>query len=229
MEDLEKLIKDVTEKVQEVQGLREDRDNKQKELTQTMQNNFEKLFQPDVVALTRFINTVRNDNDITWKYDGDYYCWLDENGEAKFVLTEGSLDDTPIVDGQFYLRVFLSNGSSHKWYSRFGVRGCTFEDVDMGLPCWRSNAHFESYLEGFLPYLKTEEDTLKCTVLYKKVFSDILGRILENCDSRIEGIKGSIEKLKNELSSASTVVEKEDGTIELTLNGKTYIGTVKEK
>ena len=224
MEDLSKLMKDVTEKVQEVNELREDRDSKQKELVKTMQDNYNRLFKDDVMALTKFINSVRHDGNIQWYYDGGYYCWLDKNGEAIGIVAN-SLDDTPIEKGQFFVNTYMSGNT---WFSRFGVRGYDQNLVHEGLPDWKYSKHFESYLEGFLPYLKTEEDTLKCTKLYKKVFAKILGEILENCDLRIETIKESIEKLKNELSSSSTVIEKEDGTIELTLNGKTYVGTVKE-
>ena len=38
-----------------------------------------------------------------------------------------------------------------------------------------------------------------------------------------------LDSLKEALSTSSVVKEKEDGSIEIHLNGKTYIGTVKEE
>ena len=225
MEELKELMSNVTSKVKEVQSLRDDRNLMQQDLVETMQDNFKKLFYPDAKDLQDFINLVWK-NDIHWNYNGNYHAWINSSGEVNCELVPSDVRD-PEIKGDFYVEVYRDCGGM--FTTRFGVKEVDSEILYNGIPGWHSPEYYKSYLEGFLPYFKTEEDTLKCTQCYKKIYAMILKSVLEDCDVRIGNLKESIEKLKATLSSASTVVEKEDGSIELTLNGKTYIGKVKEE
>ena len=61
-----------------------------------------------------------------------------------------------------------------------------------------------------------------------KTFAIWFERFLEEIDQCNESLKASVEALKNELNGSSAIEEKEDGSVEIKINGKTYIGTVKE-
>lgn len=60
---------------------------------------------------------------------------------------------------------------------------------------------------------------------YAKLFEEVIKVV----DEKNTELALQLDSLKEALSTSSVVKEKEDGSIEIHLNGKTYIGTVKEE
>lgn len=60
---------------------------------------------------------------------------------------------------------------------------------------------------------------------YAKLFEEVIKVV----DEKNVELALQLDSLKEALSTSSVVKEKEDGSIEIHLNGKTYIGTVKEE
>ena len=63
------------------------------------------------------------------------------------------------------------------------------------------------------------------TEQYTKLFEEIIKVV----DEKNTELALQLDSLREALSTSSVVKEKEDGSIEIHLNGKTYIGTVKEE
>ena len=78
--------------------------------------------------------------------------------------------------------------------------------------------------------LRTEEDANNIveaiSQYYIKIMEHYLNEVIPVFE---EKMRASIENIKSLLSDSHTVEEKEDGTVEIRLGGKTYVGTLKEE
>lgn len=80
----------------------------------------------------------------------------------------------------------------------------------------------------FAPYWVTAERTQETLDKLTEQFCRYLGSCVERLKSTSASLASEVEKLKDILSTSDTVVHKDDGTVEIQLGGKTYIGKVKE-
>ena len=96
---------------------------------------------------------------------------------------------------------------------------------------WQSeNPLKEERIPVWAEVLRTEEDANKVaeamSQYYIKIMEYYLNEVIPVSE---EKMRASIENVKNLLSDSHTVEEKEDGTVEIRLGGKTYVGTLKEE
>lgn len=78
--------------------------------------------------------------------------------------------------------------------------------------------------------LNTEEKAKAFANNVAKYYTKVIQFYLDNIiPTENGGLRDSIARVKNLLSDSHTVEEKEDGTVEIKLGGKTYIGTLKEE
>ena len=96
---------------------------------------------------------------------------------------------------------------------------------------WNKDNPFNaSYITEWAMLLGTEEDANKLveniSQYYIKAMEYYLEEIIPQENARM---RESIENVKDLLSNSHTVEEKEDGTVEIRLGGKTYVGTLKEE
>lgn len=78
--------------------------------------------------------------------------------------------------------------------------------------------------------LRTEEDANNLVEAISQYYIKIMEYYLDEViPVSEENVRTSIANVKNLLSDSHTVEEKEDGTVEIRLGGKTYIGTLKEE
>ena len=78
--------------------------------------------------------------------------------------------------------------------------------------------------------LRTEEDANNVVEAISQYYIKIMEYYLDEViPVSEENVRTSIANVKNLLSDSHTVEEKEDGTVEIRLGGKTYIGTLKEE
>ena len=78
--------------------------------------------------------------------------------------------------------------------------------------------------------LRTEEDANNVVEAISQYYIKIMEYYLDEVIPVYEEkVRTSIENVKSLLSDSHTVEEKEDGTVEIRLGGKTYVGTLKEE
>lgn len=78
--------------------------------------------------------------------------------------------------------------------------------------------------------LRTEEDANNLVEAISQYYIKIMEYYLDEViPVSEEKVRTSIANVKNLLSDSHTVEEKEDGTVEIRLGGKTYVGTLKEE
>lgn len=96
---------------------------------------------------------------------------------------------------------------------------------------WKSNNPLKSAeIPLWAELLRTEEDANKVVEAISKYYIKIMEYYLDEVIPVSEDkVRTSITNIKSLLSDSHTVEEKEDGTVEIRLGGKTYIGTLKEE
>ena len=75
----------------------------------------------------------------------------------------------------------------------------------------------------------TEEKALASLREIEGLFCAIFEKQIERLDGITQGLVDTLQELTSMLKESSCVEEKEDGKVEIHLNGKTYVGTVKEE
>ena len=75
----------------------------------------------------------------------------------------------------------------------------------------------------------TEEKALASLGEIEGLFCAIFDKQIERLDGINQGLVDTLQELTSMLKKSSCVEEKEDGKVEIHLNGKTYVGTVKEE
>lgn len=96
---------------------------------------------------------------------------------------------------------------------------------------WKSNSPLKSdEIPVWAEVLRTEEDANNVVEAISRYYIKIMEYYLDEViPVSEEKVRTSIENVKSLLSDSHTVEEKEDGTVEIRLGGKTYIGTLKEE
>lgn len=85
-----------------------------------------------------------------------------------------------------------------------------------------------STLALFAPWLASEEKANELVELIKKAYVPLLEWHKQKFEEIGSDLSSTVEHLQKVLDGSHTVEEKEDGTVEIQLGGKTYIGKVKE-
>ena len=80
----------------------------------------------------------------------------------------------------------------------------------------------------FAPWLASEEKANELVELIKKAYIPLLKWHKQKFEEIGSDLSSTVEHLQKVLDGSHTVEEKEDGTVEIQLGGKTYIGKVKE-
>ena len=96
---------------------------------------------------------------------------------------------------------------------------------------WQSdNPLKEGEIPVWAEVLRTEEDANNVVEAISQYYIKIMEYYLDNViPVSEEKVRTSIASIKALLSDSHTVEEKEDGTVEIKLGGKVYIGTLKEE
>ena len=96
---------------------------------------------------------------------------------------------------------------------------------------WQNENPFkEEEIPLWAELLRTEEDANNVVEAMSQYYITIMEYYLDEViPVSEENVRTSIENVKNLLSDSHTVEEKEDGTVEIRLGGKTYVGTLKEE
>lgn len=233
MEDLKKLMADVSVKANEVLSLRKQKEDSQNEIMAKLAKNYKDWFIQDASELKNFIeNTLINHNmvshlSVVAYLDGNEIKVKKYTRQEKYQLfadSDGNNQrDLELPVGTFSVCISTSD-SLESLSVGYGSRDETSNPIS-NAPCENNNWYYAKY---WTKHFMTVENTIKRADVMRKAYSVFLEHCAENCDERIANLKNTLKELSETLSGSTSVTEKEDGTIELTLNGKTYVGTVKE-
>ncbi|MBO6131033.1 MAG: hypothetical protein J6P28_03595 [Treponema sp.] len=84
------------------------------------------------------------------------------------------------------------------------------------------------FIDAMTEMFSTPDSTLRTLSFFKAAFARILKVLARYVRDRNDELGETIERLASKSEESSCVKDNEDGSIEITINGKTYIGTVKE-
>ena len=87
----------------------------------------------------------------------------------------------------------------------------------------------KSCINCWTEHFMTEERSFAYLKDIKEELAEYLCTFANEISAQNDTLKESIKKLAEQLETGSAVETKEDGSIVINLNGKTYIGTVKEE
>ena len=87
----------------------------------------------------------------------------------------------------------------------------------------------ENEIRYISPYLDTEEHSLQLLERVRKGYASIFSQFLEFIDKENEELYKVVEDFSKRLEKSSTVENKEDGTVEIHLGGKTFRGSIVEQ
>lgn len=209
--NLEEIMDVARAKVSAYKELEEKRWTLEKDAVAVVNGNFKTLFYSEISQLFYFCVTLSRtiDKDVPLNgYDTEEfkqsYAWED------FFLSMRYLNND--LNKTFLMYFRGDDGKMHSWDLRSLKEKKTSD-----------------YILSWFPYFGTEEDTLKTLEKARRCFAVWLGRYLQCLDSRYNQLEVTVRALEDALKGGSAVKEKEDGTIELKINGKVYVGKVKEE
>ena len=221
MNNFEELLKNTKNLIQENERLEEERKEKRMELVTIMRNNFKSIYQTEVKQMTDIITDVaslvksvngKNGTRITYSKDI-------VNDEKTIGYIQAEVLYNYNLEKPHYLSVALK-GSDGGYNNENNIEFYLKEDN-----CIYYYSNCKNYKSVFL----TEDNTVKVVEEIGNICCHILEDYIAILESRNEGLGRDLEILKEQLGQSTCVQDKEDGTVEFHIGGKTYIGTVKEE
>ena len=197
--ELDELIEEVTSAADKSAELRKRDLSLQKEYEEVCEQNCKKIVMPYIDKMNGIVASIKSKADV----------YVDSK----------CLEVFKTDDSYFELNT-TSFGVSPRLVSRNG--GCWNDLIfssDLPYRRWRSTGGL------FL----TEEGCYKFIDAMAEAYCDVLGRFRSVIANKNERLASSIQKLEDALKKSSAPKENDDGTVEFHINGKTYVGTVKEE
>lgn len=205
--DLEELVGEISSKVELNANLKAKEQTTRNDVLNLCQQNYDEVCKNEISKLNEIWYSVRT---ATRReiYKSDFCS--DIQPETKFYIGYGCIK---------FLYRFASGGIN--WLD--GVEKMfSYARKDM----WQEGKELTEFAAKLFGTVENSINTLNAI---KSGFAEIFEQYIPYLDSDNESLSNAIEKLKVYLETPSTVEHKEDGSIEIQLNGKTYIGTVKEQ
>lgn len=217
--DFDKMLQTVNSLTDKKEELEAELDAKRMECYRIMQKNYNEVVREPLHQIEKLIDGVLS----RIKYKPAQ--WF----EARiFPDTE----DTELRNCKVILKPeYNHNNDETPYYARIGFRGTddihTFdwwfkEDFDCAL------GYYSNYKQ-YKCILLTEEKALKIVDACKNAAVALLEDVKQHLESTNSNLTECIETLTNQLSGSTTVEHREDGMVEIHLNGETYIGTLKKE
>lgn len=185
--------------------------NKTKAVAYKVAKNYNEIVQPVETELARLLKGIRDTARFT-------ECPPIEGAtQDLFLGPEVDEDKLRLCLKTTYRGIFVvyisKSGYAELWTS---IRNATEYSI--------SNAN----LALFAPWLASEEKANELVELIKKAYIPLLEWHKQKFEEIGSDLSTTVEHLQKVLDGSHTVEEKEDGTVEIQLGGKTYIGRVKE-
>ena len=203
-----KEFTDLTEKIKVAVQKNVDLEQKKKELIadlkETERKNYTMILHEELVMYQRLAMDLRAQFDCTVRFDDrDSKC----NGlKLMFKMNDSNAFIQCHHDNlTTYLLLRESNGLS------------------------QFNSFCESDVRAIADYLGSEEKTMRTLEYVRKGYAEIFNQYLTHINKENEGLYSTVEELTKLLADSTVMEEKEDGTVEIHLGGKTFRGEVVEE
>lgn len=221
MDRLENILGTIKEVMSENNKLEEEFTKKAEELREKCLNNYNTIIK----------DTLENLNTIATEMCERFevYFTRDENETKHFVISyRGNSTDN------VYTEIRTDNGNT---FRPFYTSGSVLHSDSLDRALFRherdgSYVYDKADKERILAYSELLSTEYKANALLEEIYT-VYGNLFEKCAEKIktenEEVSTKLESLSKYLKDSSTVEEKEDGSIEIHLNGKTYKGIVVEE
>lgn len=145
----------------------------------------------------------------------------------------------PVQEELIEMNIILSNASG----VTFSVGGCQqtvcYLSNNFSGYSWWHNGHkiilkedetwrASDSIKYFSDILSTEDVTLKFIDAIKEHFALRFEKYKEIFEKQNSELRHTVDEFARKLKESPSMIQNPDGSIEITINGKTYIGTVKE-
>lgn len=185
--------------------------NKTKEVAYKVAKNYNEIVQPVETELARLLKSIRDTARFT-------ECPpIDGATQDLFLGPEVDEDKLRLCLKTTYRGVHViyvsHDGDGELWTSIHNAKEYSTSNTTLAL---------------FAPWLASEEKANELVELIKKAYIPLLEWHKKKFEEIGSDLSSTVEHLQKVLDGSHTVEEKEDGTVEIQLGGKTYIGRVKE-
>lgn len=202
--NLNEIMENLESKMSDTNRLKAEQAQKEQTLYKVCNSNYEKIFLPRLKELEDFS--------------------LKLSGLTKDLICEGtSVRDTFAICRNYARFNYGFTTTNNIYEISFGKL------FDLIKECPWHNGEKEKLFNHCVNFFRSEDKTLetlhKIELLYAKGFQ----KQADELDKINTKLAEDIRKMTELLKDSHAVEENSDGTIEITLNGKIYIGTVKEQ
>lgn len=208
--NINELIADCKAKGEELAGLKEEESKLREEVGQKVKANYQILkeyYENTLLSVYNMLSNTTGKSVNVCKVKG---YWFDINESRRLVIKAKDYAWRPCL--------MLERSKST-------VEGDLVDSILVDIGNFAS-----AYYEEWSLLFGSEDKVNKLIEYINKYFEGILEIYLnEIIPTEMADFKGRVNALKEALSDSHTVEEKEDGTVEIRLGGKTYIGTLKEE
>jgi hypothetical protein len=201
---LDNLIGEVESLADKNAELRKRKLEMQDEYVSLCESNFEKIVLPYVEKMNNVLETISNKSKV------------------------GIDQTTPIRlydDNDFFFDLEASSYAIHLHYYEYETYGTRIE-LNINNQ-YKSLDYFQ--WKRICDWFLTEEKAYAFVEMLSEKYCEILGKYRVGIAKHNEQLAAAIQKLEDTLKGASAPKENVDGTVEFHINGKTYVGTVKEE
>ena len=185
--------------------------NKTKEVAYKVAKNYNEIVQPVETELARLLKSIRDTARFTEcpPIDGatqDLFLGPDVDEDKLRLCLKTTYRGVHVI--------YVTNGGyGELWTSIHNAKEYSTSNNTLAL---------------FAPWLASEEKANELVELIKKAYMPLLEWHKQKFEEIGSDLSSTVEHLQQVLDGSHTVEEKEDGTVEIQLGGKTYIGKVKE-
>lgn len=186
--------------------------NKTKEVAYKVAKNYNEIVQPVETELARLLKSIRD----TARFIKP--APMDGDKEELFLGPEVDSDEISLFIRTSTRGVFVA----------YSAKSCEYGELWTSVHNAKEYSITNAKLALFAPWLASEEKANELVELIKKAYIPLLEWHKKQFEEIGSDLSSTVEHLQKVLDGSHTVEEKEDGTVEIQLGGKTYIGKVKE-
>jgi hypothetical protein len=206
--ELDELLNEVSESVNMNIAFRAKQVALKEHIAEKVNDNFQRIFLPEVRKLWEFACRVAKETDIYISLNAH------DTGEWRQKAKTKAFMSIKIKSDAYYNSCKFVSKSEQSW------------SVDEGK---NQDARYFNCWEGVIENFITEEATLKTLDIAKKDFAEYFERFSSFLKNKNENLSKQVARLSDLLNNSSSVKQCENGTVEINIGGKTYVGTLKEE
>lgn len=211
MKEIESLIKDIDACISDRNSMIQKKKELKLDVSKVILINYESFFKTEVKRYEDVLNSIHNKG-----------IWVKDRLKDKFAIGDKWLE--VYSDGyNIAFRYQYSNISSFGWEPDANCVPDILSTPDKILN--RS----ENWFAMMNTFFGSEEKTLATLAFIRQFVVKVLQSMHDYISVKNTELAESLDKLREVVSNSRSIETKEDGTIEIMLGGKTYIGTVKEQ